>query len=340
VLGIVLGIVLSSAVACGVATVPVAATAPTPVPPPPPIAPTICWPLTGLESGSVAPHPAVAVKIENSTSSRPQTGLNAADVVWEEVVEGGITRFVAVYHSTLPPDIGPVRSVRPMDPAIVAPLGGLLAFSGGQGPFVDAVVEAGLQVVSHDAGSPGFYRLSTRSAPHDVYARPAELLAQADADHQRPPEAQFRFTVADEQPTAWTAGAPTSVLDLQLSGAGTPTLTWSPAGRAWLRSEGSTPAVGADGVPLRAANVIVLRVQVVNTDFSDPAGNPVPETRMIGSGEALVATGGRSVLATWTKASLTAPLDLTAPDGRPVLLTPGNTWVELVPTGSGSVTRG
>ena len=85
-----------------------------------------------------ARRPALAVKIENSVDARPQSGLNAADVVWEEVVEGGITRFVAVYHSTLPPEIGPIRSVRPMDAAIAGPLHGLFAFSGGQGPFVDA----------------------------------------------------------------------------------------------------------------------------------------------------------------------------------------------------------
>jgi hypothetical protein len=74
----------------------------------------VLWPLTGIESGAVPPHPALAVKVENSVDARPQTGLGAADMVWEEVVEGGITRFVAVYHSTLPPEIGPVRSVRPM----------------------------------------------------------------------------------------------------------------------------------------------------------------------------------------------------------------------------------
>src|SRR3954447_25443220 len=96
------------------------------------------WPLTGVPVDAVPSRPALAVKIENSIDARPQTGLNAADIVWEEVVEGGITRFVAVYHSTLPEEIGPVRSVRPMDPAVAAPLHGLLAFSGGVQAYVDA----------------------------------------------------------------------------------------------------------------------------------------------------------------------------------------------------------
>ena len=124
------------------------------------------WPLTGVPVDAVADRPALAVKIENSIDARPQTGLNAADVVWEEVVEGGITRFVAVYHSNLPPEIGPVRSIRPMDPAIAAPLHGLLAFSGGVPTYVDAARSSGLQVLTQDSGIDGFHRTSTRRAPH------------------------------------------------------------------------------------------------------------------------------------------------------------------------------
>jgi hypothetical protein len=280
------------------------------------------------------------VKIENSSDSRPQTGLNAADMVWEEVVEGGITRFVAVYHSTVPPQIGPIRSVRPMDPAIAAPLRGLFAFSGGQRPFVDAVAGAGLQVLSHDAGSGGFFRLNTRYAPHNVYANPADFLAQADAAHQADPSPQFVIAKPDQQPTAVVAGAPAAVVNLKLSGASYPSWTWTPAVNAWLRAEGRTPAVEADGTPLRAANVVVLRVAVVNTRYTDPAGNPVPETQMVGTGEALVATGGKTLAAIWTKNSPGEPVVLTGADGLPVLLAPGNTWVELVPTRTGSVTVG
>ena len=109
----------------------------TEAPPPPP--PTFPWPLTGVETTDIVQRPALAVKIENSSESRPQSGLNSADLVWEEVVEGGITRFVAVYHSTLPPEIGPIRSVRPMDAGIAAPLGGLFAFAGGQPDFVERI---------------------------------------------------------------------------------------------------------------------------------------------------------------------------------------------------------
>ena len=330
-------IVAMSLAACGSEDTAPAAASTSTTPPPPPPPPPVYWPLTGLESGEVAARPALAVKIENSVDARPQTGLNSADIVWEQVVEGGITRFVAVYHSTVPAEVGPVRSLRPMDAAIAGPLDGLMAFAGGLRPFVDAATAEGLQVLG-DEGS-GFYRVKTRYAPHNLYADPAKLLARADAAHQTAPAAQFTVAAPDQQSTAVVAGAPAAALTLKLSGVSHPRWTWDPAGQ-WLRAEGNNPAVEADGTPLRAANVVVLRVTVVNTPFRDPAGNPVPETQMVGTGEALVATGGRTLTATWTKNSAGEPVTLTGADGQPVLLAPGNTWVELVPTRTGSVTVG
>jgi hypothetical protein len=325
--------------ACGTEPVAPAATAPTTAAPPPP--PPVLWPLTGVDSAGADIHrAALAVKIENSVAARPQTGLNAADLVWEQVVEGGITRYVAVYHSTVPGQVGPVRSVRPMDPAIAAPLRGLFAFSGGQRPYVDAIGAAGLQVLSHDGGAGGFLRLPGRSAPHNVYADPNALLAQADAAHAAPPVAQFATAGAPEQASAAATGVPTGVLDLKLSGLSRPRWTWSPADAHWVRAEGDAPAVEADGTPLRATNVVVLRVDVVNTSALDPAGNPVPETVMVGGGEAVVATGGKSLAVTWSKASPADPVLLTAADDSPVTLAAGNTWVELVPNRTGSVTVG
>nr|WP_218860397.1 DUF3048 domain-containing protein [Petropleomorpha daqingensis] len=307
-------------------------TTPPPPPPPPPV-----YPLTGVQAPGVVNRPALAVKIENSIDARPQTGLNMADMVWEEVVEGGITRYVAVYQSAVPAEIGPVRSVRPMDPAIAAPLHGLLAFSGGQQQYVDAVGAAGLQVLSMDAGSGGFYRVHSRRAPHNVYATPQTLLDQADGAHVASPPPQFTFAGPGQPPSA---GAPAGVVRLTMSGVSHPSWTWSPPDGAWLRSEGPSPAVEADGARLRATNVVVLSVNVVNTSARDPAGNPVPETQLLGSGSALVAIGGTVVTATWSKASLGDPVVLTGPDGAVVRLAPGTTWVELVPLRTGSVTTG
>ncbi len=298
------------------------------------------WPLTGVPADAVADRPALAVKIENSVDARPQTGLAAADVVWEQVVEGGITRFVAVYHSDLPPEIGPVRSIRPMDPAIAAPLGGLLAFSGGVPTYVTAAQDAGLQVLSQDSPADGFHRTSTRAAPHNVHAVPQTLVDQADAAHRAAPDAQFDHPEDGERPTAVAAGQSTTTLDLTLSGVSHPRWSWNAADGRWLRSEGSTPAVEADGRRIGATNVVVLRVDVVATEARDPAGNPVWETILTGTGRALVASGGRTVEATWSKPGTDDRVTLTGADGEPVTLAPGTTWVELVPNGGGAVATG
>jgi hypothetical protein len=207
-------------------------------------------------------------------------------MVWEQVVEGGITRFVAVCHSDLPAEIGPVRSIRPMDPAIAAPLGGLLAFSGGVQTYVAAAQDAGLQGLSQDSRANGFHRTSTRTARHNVYASPQTLVGQADAAHRASPGAQFDHSETGERPTAVAAGQPAATLELTLSGVSRPRWTWSAADGRWLRSEGSAPAVEADGRRIGVANVVVLRVDVVATEARDPAGSPVPETILSGTGRA------------------------------------------------------
>jgi hypothetical protein len=298
------------------------------------------WPLTGVAAAELAERPALAIKIENPKEVRPQTGLDQADVVWEQVVEGGVTRFVAVFHSQVPAEVGPIRSVRPMDPAIAAPLRGIVAFSGGQPGFVSALRDAGLQTVSHDAGNDGFYRTKVRAAPHNVFGNPTAFLAQADATHSASPPEQFHLARRPELATAAVSGTPAAQVAVRMSGYSQPSWDWSAADGTWLRSESGTPATAASGARLAATNVVALRVDLVDSGTVDPAGSPVPETKLVGTGEAVVATGGKTIVVTWTKTAVDAPLTLAAADGTDVRLAPGTTWVELVPNGSGSVTVG
>lgn len=291
----------------------------------------LTWPLTGVPTDEVADRPAMSVKIENSAAARPQTGLGEADVVWEEMVEGGITRFNAVFHSHVPGTLGPIRSLRPMDAAISAPFGGLFVFSGGQPRFIDQVASTGLTMLSHDAGDPGFYRTSDRVAPHNVYGDTGAFLDAADPD-DGPPPAQFEFARVPEQVTALD-GAEVSQIRIAFPSS-TPSWTWN--GEAWARSEGGAAATTTDGGRIEATNVVVLRVQVRDTGALDPGGNPVPETVLTGSGEATVFTAGHQIDATWSKPETDSVLQLLI-DDEPVLLAPGNTWVELVPVSGSSV---
>ena len=300
----------------------------------PPVPPS--WPLTG-QVDEIEPRPALSIKVENHAAARPQSGLEEADVVWEELVEGGPTRFNAVYHSVVPDVVGPIRSVRPMDAAISGPYGGLLVFSGGQEPYIDMVRDVGLQLVIDDDEDPGFFRSTDRVIPHNLYGSGADFLDQADDDHSEPPDRQLRFADDLATASAVAGGAAASRLDLSFPST-SPGWEWSPAGDgAWRREEFGLPQSSADGDPLLAVNVVVLRVQVVMTGARDAAGAPVPETILEGEGPALLATGGKVVEGSWAKEGALDPLRLLGEDGEDLLLAPGNTWIELVPVEDGAV---
>ena len=143
--------------------------------------------LTGLPQTDPAKltRPAVTVKIDNAAAARPQSGLDSADLVYEEVTEG-ITRFVVVFQSTDADPIGPVRSVRPADPLIVSPLGGLLGFSGGQASIVQLVRNADIQFVDENA-TDVLYRRPGRRAPTTCTPTPASSTAGSTTARPRPP---------------------------------------------------------------------------------------------------------------------------------------------------------
>jgi hypothetical protein len=293
-------------------------------PPPPP--PT--WPLTG-EVGEVVERAALSVKIENDVAARPQTGLEQADVVWEELVEGGESRFIAVYNSIVPESVGPVRSVRPMDGPIMGAVRGLLACSGGQDRFVQVAKDAGLQVLTEDY--PGYFRSPDRRMPHNLYLRPAEIWAQADQSHKALPQPEFQFAASDPAATAATEGTPVERIETAISPFARPDWTWDPESAMFLRSERGTPSNGMSGARLAAANVIALEVAVQNAGGTDAAGSPIPETKIVGSGKGIVATGGKVLEVKWSKADVSSPIELLTADGSAVRLAVGQTWVELTP---------
>lgn len=302
--------------------------------PTPSLAPT--WPLTG-GAGDVVNRPAIAVKIENTNQARPQSGLEAADVVWETIIEFDVSRLVAVFQSQSPQEVGPIRSVRPMDIPIAQPYQGMLAFSGGQGGILDLAYGSGLQILSHDAGNAGFHRTSDRPAPHNVYGSLETFWGQADAGRVAPPQ-QFVFARTAAQASAATGGAPATNLDLRLSGASHPSWAWDAGSGTWLRSEDGKPATSAAGPQLSAVNVVAVVAPHPRSGFGAQNGASIPTYTLVGNGQATLATGGKTLSVAWSKAANDAPLVLTLPDGSPATLAPGNTWVELVPAETGTLT--
>ena len=286
-------------------------------------------PLTGEAVGRVPDRGALVVKIDNSASARPQVGLDAADLVVEELVEGGMTRLAVFFHSRLPEVTGPVRSLRNSDIGIVAPTGGVLAASGGARVARRAVDAAGVDTVLPP--NPAFYRESGRRPPYNLMLRPASLgtaLSHADAPADYLPWG----TTSSPSPPASARTARTA--NVRFSGVRAVTWTYDGTG-GWSR----TPDLAAAGHTFVPDTVLVLRVRTRDAGYRDPAGNPVPETVLEGSGEALLLHAGKAVQGRWHKKGAAGPLTLVDGAGAALRVPPGHTWIELVPERGSVSTR-
>lgn len=296
-------------------------------------APTVLAPLTGVavdDPASLA-HSSLAAKIDNHWDARPQVGLEHTDLVFEELVEGGLTRYVAVWHSDIPAEIGPVRSIRPMDPDIISPFGGIVAYSGGQYRFVELMRSTNVYNAIHGQRDTEdvMYRTKTKAAPHNVLVKAPELIAM-HPDIVAPPQ-QYSYADDAAGSTGSREGAPVAGVDLVFGGSAHPSWRWDAASGRWLRFQDAAADMDSAGGQLSAANVVIVRVGVSND-------GGVPKTELVGAGEAWVLSGGAIVHASWSKPDRTAPIRLVDDSGTVVRLAPGNSWFELVPA-SGSVTQ-
>jgi hypothetical protein len=280
------------------------------------------WPLTGLPArGQTPKHPVLVVKIDNTASSAPQIGLGAADLVTEELVEGGSTRLAVFYYQRVPKLVGPVRSMRASDIGIVKPAKAVLVASGGAPPTVRRIRAA--HITAFTEGAEGFQRSSGRPAPYNLFMRLTELAGRLDASSTL--VSYLPFGTARAMPR----GQPATGLSAVFSGGHT--TTWRYAGGRYTNQN----SFAATGDAFRPDNVLVLRVRVGDAGYLDPAGNPVPETKFTGTGPALLFHGGRVVRGTWRK-TLDSTISLRTSTGR-LTVPAGHTWVELVPRNGGRV---
>lgn len=281
-------------------------------------------PFTGLPDpdGVANARSSVAVKIENAPEARPQSGLDVADIVYEEVVEGGITRFWAVFNSNAPENIGPVRSVRAMDPNIVKPLGGVVAYSGGTTPNVALLRATGLVWVDENNAGDAFFREPSRSSPHNLYARSALLFQRGG--QPVPPGSAFSFL--DEGATF--SGEPVAQFHANFDQGYDMTYVWDAVGGGWKRFQRTDESFMAAGSAFTLRQV--APTNVIIQFISYPRG---AEGELIGSGDAWFFSNGQLVRGRWERAFQGAHTTFLDASGAPILLTPGRTWVELLPVG-------
>lgn len=288
-------------------------------------------PLTGLvvNQPEVASRPALVVKIDNGPAARPQSGLNQADIVYEENVEQ-ITRFAAVYHSEAPDPVGPIRSGRTQDIELLGSLNRpLFAWSGGNAVVTAQVRRSDLRDVGALSvyGPGGYFRSSSRKAPHNLYASAVSLMALAP-DDAGPPPPQFVYRPLGEQ----TRGDRVGSVRLSMDGVRVE-WTWDATTSLFQRSQGGAPHVGSEGERVSAANVVVLFVPY----RASAADVRSPEAVTLGSGTAWVLSDGHWLEGIWSRGDRLEPIALTDSAGRELTLTPGRTWVQLVRNGKGAI---
>jgi hypothetical protein len=239
--------------------------------------------------------------------------------VWEEVVEGGITRFLAVFQSQVPPTVGPVRSVRLTDPLIIWPIGGIFAYSGGAPYALNAINQAPVNVVDESKAGPAMFRDRSRQAPHNLYAKPPPLFALSG--HPVPPPPLFQYLQHGEA----FAGVPVAAFTVGFQGDDyRVTYAWDKASGHWLRSTRGQPFAMSSGWQIAPTNVVVIFVQ-----YTGGVGAFGAEASLIGQGESWVFSDGKMVKGRWTRPDQTKPADLRAVGGTPIHLPPGTTWIEL-----------
>ncbi len=285
---------------------------------------TPAMPLTGLpiKDPALAARPALVVKIDNHPDARPQSGLNKADIVFEENVEQ-LTRFAAVFQSQTPDPVGPIRSGREQDVQLLGSLNKpIFAWSGGNAGVTAAIngsdfVVANVQTNARQASKS--YRSKDRGVPHNLYAQGSGLFTMAPVGASPPPP-QFQYLQAG----ATAAGDPSAGAVVAMDGVSVK-WTFDSKSATYLRFQSGKAHNDAALGQINASNVVVLVVDYVQSKIYAPS--PIAQT--LGTGEAYLFTGGKVVHGKWTRQDRLKPFTLTADDGTPMLLTPGRTWVEL-----------
>jgi hypothetical protein len=287
------------------------------------------WPLTGLKVSagktSALDHPVLVAKMDNTFSSQPQVGLSKADMVVEELVEGGLTRLAAFYYSEIPDNVGPIRSMRASDIDVVSPVHASMVTSGAAGRTIARI--KGAKIPFYGEGTKGMYRSSDRAAPYNLLVHLNEVAKAAKAKATTPPD-YFQWGNGQDLPK----GIKVTTISAQFSGGHT--TQWKFENGSYHNLNSNAP----QGDQFPATNVIVLRVREGDAGYLDPAGNHVPETLFTGTGNALLFHDGRMIAANWKKGkAATSRVSLTTKKGQKLHVPAGHTWIELVPVDGGNV---
>ena len=284
------------------------------------------WPLTGLPAPAETPnHPVMIVKIDNTAASDPQYGLGKADMVVEELVEGGITRLAAMFYSELPGKAGPVRSARASDIGVVTPTHAVLVASGMAPPTVQRLNAAKVRYFT--MGAPGVVRApdGKHDYLHSVFVDLPKLAKSLKKEAVVP--ANY---LPWGQESDFAGGQPATGMNVRFSQATTTTFQFDAQSKKYTNTNSHAP----QNDQFKADSVLVLRVREGDAGYLDPAGSHVPETLFFGKGQLMLFHNGQVTRGTWSKDKRDSPLVLTTAAG-PMKVPAGHVWIELLPNTKG-----
>lgn len=287
-------------------------------------------PLNGLsiEDETLATRRVIAVKIDNHPMARPQSSLDQADAVYELIVEGGLTRFIALFHSSDTDYIGPIRSGRPTDPTLVKPLGGPMQISGAQSWIQSKFVSAGVKLLGEGVAT---FRIPSRSAPHNLYGDTQIMRAEADR-RDLPDEAPTPMFTFSDTPTETADTADEVVLDWS----DFPEVRWEWDGERYLRFNGTVEAneisKEAEETQIAADILIVLFARrYIASPGKGQSGSSVPALDTVGTNRAVVFFDGGVIEGTWVRDSIEEPFHLVDSLGDSIEIPRGIPWISVFP---------
>ena len=287
-------------------------------------------------NGTVMPSGAnskivIGIKNDNNVRARPQSGPQNADAVVEVLVEGGMTRLINIFYESDTFYHGPIRSARPTDPTVLRPLDGVLVASGATGGLIPEIIDMGVPVITDRR--PEFFRISSRNAPHNLYADTFKLKNLAiSKGYKKSNNPQPLFPWGNPNINSWADG---KSINLKFSSATTTTWTWNGSNYVrtyfdaykgsssdnphnWINQNGST---GQIAVP----TVIAL--------MCEPYMHPLqlPSVKTVGEGRAIIMHGGKMLDAKWKRGSNLDPFHIVDSNGNTLYIPKGKPWISLVP---------
>ncbi len=282
-------------------------------------------PISGHEGAS---GPILVVKIDDTPLAHPQIGLEDADCVYIEQVEGGLTRLAAVFSSRIPQLIGPVRSARISDIDLLAQYGKVaFAYSGAQSKLLPVIASSGMLDLGAQHESPLIYtRDLTRTAPVDMVLRAQDLLEKLKSQNvvvDNAKEMGWKFSnelaggkVISRVTMNWPANSYSAV--------------WSKEESRWLLSHHGQPDVSASGITLGPTTLVIQVVSIIDSTYHDKVGGVTPLSITVGSGQGFILRDGKAFRARWIRPNAQEQTTWTLEDGNPLPFAPGQLWVALV----------